>query len=356
MSELDVLRAQMAEVDRQIVQALARRLELAASIGEAKRKAGLPLRDWDVERRVLTRASELASSLHVPPDVVRTVMQALIEAARVEQERRTFAAYDGPAERIAIVGGQGKMGRWFTDFFTNQGHRVTSWDVRDERRAALCDALNGADFALLATPLDSTPDVIREFATIGFRGIAFDVASLKSHLKPAIAAARANGLRFCSIHPMFGPGARTLSDKVICVCDCGDAEATGRVAGFFRDTAATLVTLSLEEHDEVMSYVLGLSHIINIIFAGVLSSGGRSFESLNRIGSTTFHSQMITTATVIRENPELYYFIQRLNPFTPQVARRLREVTERLTSEVESGQREAFVEQMRAGQRWMDAP
>src|SRR5262249_36487955 len=118
-------------------------------------------------------------------------------------------------------------------------------------------------------------------------------------------------------------------------------------------TAATLVPLAREQHDRLMSYVLGLSHLLNIVFATALADSGLSYDELKRVGSTTFLSQMRTTAPVARENTELYYAIQRLNAFTPDVHAALSHALETVTDAVRRGDRERFVALMSACHRWV---
>jgi chorismate mutase/prephenate dehydrogenase len=115
------------------------------------------------------------------------------------------------------------------------------------------------------------------------------------------------------------------------------------------------VDLSLDEHDRIASYVLGLSHLTNILFTRVLMRGGDPFDAINRVGSTTFHSQMATTATVMRDNPELYFAIQKLNPYTPRLYAAIADELAALTRAVGANDRDAFVSLMRAGQQWLAA-
>ena len=360
MNDLDGLREEIRRIDADLLRLVAERMEAAKWIGLLKKQEGVPLRDWEVERQVLERAARQGEALGVPPKVARALMQTLIAASRDEQERLSYSNYRGAAETILIVGGAGKMGRWLGDFFANQGHRVKLFDPRlpvtadgADAPCRLTDALRNVTCVCITVPLDATPAVIAEIGASGFGGTVFDVASLKSHLKPAIAEARAAGLAYTSIHPMFGPGARTLSDQVICVCDCGSQEATAKVVGFFADTAATLVRLSLDEHDRIVSYVLGLSHLANIVLTKVLMSSGMDFAELNRIGSTTFHSQMITTATVIQENPDLYYAIQKLNPYSAELRASFIKELGAISDWIRDDNGSAFRDMMQAGQRWM---
>lgn len=359
MSGLEELREQVRRLDGQIVRLIASRLEAVRRIGAIKQQTGVPLRDWAVERQVLDGAAAVAAEVGVPERLARAVLSALIEESRAEQERLHYSGYRGPAERIAIVGGCGRMGRWLRDFLGNQGHSVRVYDLRGGvDREGVCgslgEALEGAAVAFVATPLEVAAESIIAVAKQAFDGVICDIASLKGPLREALAAARRGGRRVTSIHPMFGPGTRTLSDKVICICDCGDAEATARVRGFFSETAATLVDLSLEEHDRIMSYVLGLSHLVNLLFARVLAGSGRSYAQVQRTGSTTFHSQMATTRTVVNDNPELYYAIQRLNPFTPRLYEAVRGELDALMETVAAGDAARFVELMRSGREWME--
>lgn len=358
IARLDTLRERIAELDREILRLVAARMQTAREIGALKKQDGVPLRDWEVERRVLTRAAQQATALGLAPQLARGVMQLMIAESRAAQEQHSYSAYAGDAEHVLIVGGLGRMGRWLRDFLRNQGHVVELCDTRpaavdDEPLVELAEGLHRASVAIVAVSLEATPAAIDAIAATGFRGVIFDIASLKSHLKPAIARARQRGVPVTSIHPMFGPSARTLSDKVICVCDCGDAHATATAEGFFRDTAARLVRLSFDEHDHVAAYVLGLSHLINILFVRVLADSGDPIEHFREVGSTTFASQLATAATVIRESPELYYAIQNLNPFMSKVYESLRQCTEELTQQVLGGDRMSFIMSMGAGRAWM---
>jgi len=359
MDHLDQLRQRIRRLDAAILTLISERLELAVEIGAEKRDAGIPLRDYAVEKNVLARAASTAGDLGVQPELARAVTQLLIEEACRVQEERHYSSYAGDAERILVVGGRGQMGRWFARFFANQGHRVLVYDpqagVDDfETASSLAAGLAQASLAVVATPLRSVAGVLEEIVDLGFAGTVFDIASLKGHLAPTFARLRQRGIAATSLHPMFGPGALILSDKVICLCDTGAPEATARVEALFRDTAATLVRLSLEEHDRIAAYVLGASHLVNLLFARVLEQSGLPLEVLEQVGSTTFHGQMATTATVVRNDPEMYFDIQRLNPDTPQVHAAFARALADWTRAVESGDGAAFATAMVAARGWAE--
>jgi len=348
MEDLERLRDRIREIDEGILRLVAERLEAARTIGKAKRTAGEPLRDYDVERTVLDRAAATATRLDLPADTVRALMQGLITASRAEQERVSYSTYAGEAGHISVVGGRGRMGRWLVDFLENQGHRVTVVDRGDGAPWEV-----DASIAFLATPPEVMPDLIHGFAAARFPGVVCDIASLKGHLTDSVGRAVGSGLAVTSIHPMFGPSARTLSDKVVCICDCGRPDATAAVVGLFADTAATLVTLDFAGHDRVVSYVLGLSHLMNLLFAKVLAAGTERFGDVNRVGSTTFHAQIETARTVLGEDSDLYFAIQRINQNTPELYEAVRREFDELASWVATGDRDSFARMMEASRAWL---
>ncbi|HSM13365.1 MAG TPA: bifunctional chorismate mutase/prephenate dehydrogenase [Thermoanaerobaculia bacterium] len=321
---LEKLRRRIRNLDAALLGLVAERTELAREVGAAKRELGVPLRDYEVEKRVLERASETATSLGLDVELARAVLGQLIEEACRVQELDRVAVAAGAAESVLVVGGAGRMGGWLRRFLESQGHRVRIHDpaARADDAAAVGSlerGLEGSTLAFVATPLAATGRSILEIAESGWGGVTCDVAGLKEHLRPALERARSLGARVTSIHPMFGPGARTLADRVVVVCDCGDAGATARVTALFRETAARLVPLSLERHDRIAGYVLGLSHLVSLLFARTLERSGLALEEIAGVGSTTFRAQMATAERVIEESPELYFDIQRLNRATPRV-------------------------------------
>jgi chorismate mutase/prephenate dehydrogenase len=359
VKELDVLREKVREIDREIINLIARRIEMTKKIGEKKRDEGIPLRNWEIEKLVIESAQDVAQDLGISTNLVKSIMQKLIMESIIQQEIIHYSAYSGDKENILIIGGLGDMGGWFSYFFENQGHNVSVYDVRGTSDSFKSyneltkEVLVEASFILIATPLDEVPLMIDTITELGFKNTVFDIASLKGHLKEPIERARARGVSITSIHPMFGPNERTLSGKVICLCDCGVEEANQRVEHLFRDTAASIIKLSLNEHDRIISYVLALSHIINVIFIKSIMQGGYTNRDLKSVASTTFLAQMVTAESVIKENPSLYYAIQRLNPFKADLYKNLKTTVESIADAVLQGNGRKFIDIMEKGREWL---
>ena len=65
VDRLERLRRRIRNLDAALLGLVAERMELAREVGRAKRERGVPLRDFEVEKRVLERAAESAEELGV---------------------------------------------------------------------------------------------------------------------------------------------------------------------------------------------------------------------------------------------------------------------------------------------------
>ncbi|MCX7994270.1 MAG: prephenate dehydrogenase/arogenate dehydrogenase family protein [candidate division WOR-3 bacterium] len=360
MDRLNDLRKNIKKIDCEILDLIKKRIELSKEIGRLKKKAGIPLRDWSVEKDVIGNAINHAGRRGLDVNFTRMLITRIIEHSRFQQERLHYSAYGGKKEDILIIGGLGAMGKWFAYFFQNQGHRVAIQDIKPEGIKGfkyyrdIKSSLDKKSIVIITTPLQTVPEIIFNLTELNYRGIIADIASVKSHMIKAIKEAIKNKMKITSIHPMFGPACHTLNDKVICICDCGCPEANEKISGFFKDTAVSLINLSFEEHDRIISYILGLSHLINILFIKNLMDSGYSFKELTKVASTTFSAQMETAKSVINENPELYFEIQSLNPYSCRLYHHLRESLDHLIDLIQGGARDDFIKLFQKGAQYLD--
>ena len=86
---LDELRDEIEEIDREIVESIARRTYVVESIAEVKKERGMEIHDPKREEVVLDRVAERAESLDVDPEDVREVFELLMNISKKEQRRHT---------------------------------------------------------------------------------------------------------------------------------------------------------------------------------------------------------------------------------------------------------------------------
>jgi chorismate mutase len=82
---LEQLREEIEDIDRELVELIARRTYVAETIADVKREEGLPTTDEQQEQRVMDRAGRNAERFGVESNLVKAVFRLLIELNKVEQ-------------------------------------------------------------------------------------------------------------------------------------------------------------------------------------------------------------------------------------------------------------------------------
>ena len=356
-TELLELRNRLDEIDSSIVDLIAERQAVVTTIGEHKLKTGLPLRHYEREREVIDRGVERAESLGLSGSVARDILQTLIHHSLGKQEtHKLVQSGHGVGRRALVIGGLGRMGEWMSRYLDMVGYRVDVADLieRETPFNRVDDwqaVVNEYDLIVVAVPLRPSNDILLRLAKLKPECLVFDIGSLKSPMREGLEALRESGCRVCSVHPMFGPNEIGLSGRHILFVDVGNQQAIDEARALFAHTAADCVELSLEEHDEVMAWVLGLSHLVNIAFAGALAQSGEKVPLLKQISSSTFNAQLNVATQVVSENPHLYYEIQQGNVNTEEVNRQFQKVLDELMSSVSKHDEAVFTHYMQAARQ-----
>jgi chorismate mutase/prephenate dehydrogenase len=354
---LDELRVQLDQLDRELLALVARRQQLSREVAAVKRSTGYPTRDYLRERDVILGVRERALELGLPGDLAEQLYKLLIRSSLTTQEQASVVAHGaGTGRRALVIGGAGKMGHWFVRFLASQGFTV---DVADPAAsaspgiAAVADWRNlpdlDHDFIVVATPLSSADAILRELALRRPPGVIFDLGSLKSPVRGGLNALKSAGCQVTSLHPMFGPDTELLSGRHVVFVDLGAPAALEAARSLFQPTMAEQVVMSLDEHDRLIAYVLGLSHALNIAFFTALAESGEAAPRLAQMSSTTFDSQLDVAGKVAEESPDLYFEIQALNDYGAESLDALARAVERIRTAVLSHDHDAFAALMRQG-------
>jgi len=229
---------------------------------------------------------------------------------------------------VAIIGGAGKMGRWFSRYFIRQGHDVTISDA--DREKARCftkslgikfaqnnsEAARSADLIAVCTPIDTIPNVIKEIlADIDSSAAIMEISSVKSPVISILRKIAFMGIRVLSIHPLFGPGVEDPSkERMVLVPILDEASEISFAERLFPDIK--MIAVDAERHDHAMALTLSLTYFINIVLASVLAE--ENLKELKNLGGTTFTMQLLLSESIMTESPKLCASIQMSNPYTIQ--------------------------------------
>jgi len=356
---IEELRNALSSIDRQIVEMVAARQKVVGEIGKSKQSTGRATRDFEREKEVLELAREHAAKIGVEPKLAEEILTSLIRASLAHQEKsRVAAEAAGDGRRALIIGGAGKMGRWFVDFFSSQGFLTVIADTDVKPGPGKCKDWRQAgtdyDVIVIATPMAVSGRILEELATLRPGGLIFDIGSLKSPLRKGLAALRAAGCRVASLHPMYGPDTELLSGRHMIFVDAGCPEAGAAAKALFSATMVEQLDMSLDDHDRFIAYVLGLSHALNIAFFTALAESGEAALKLAKLSSTTFDAQLLVAEAVAQDNPFMYFEIQSLNDFGLEPLDALCVSAARIRELVARGDEEGFVKLMSSGREYLE--
>jgi prephenate dehydrogenase len=262
--------------------------------------------------------------------------------------------------KVAIVGGSGKMGQWFARLLSQEGKEVLLVGRSEERFRQVrqdpdtksttdISQVSDADVIVISVPLDAFEAVVKQIAPHTHSGQSVvDFTSLKvepvdimhRHITSAVTL---------GTHPVFGPGAKSLVNQnfVLTPTNDGEIALADKVRDYLEAKGARVSLMIPEEHDRMMTVILGLAHFIAIASAETLLSMDR-FQEMKQIGGTTFRVLYTLMESVISEDPELYASLQMSFPDIGEIEGQFQQSVKTWADLVKSGDRQAFVDRMSA--------
>jgi prephenate dehydrogenase len=250
-------------------------------------------------------------------------------------------------KKITVIGAGGQMGQWFTKYFSNADYEVTGHDSENKvvgKDVIVTESLVGgilqADFVVLCTPTRRTPEIIRLIAKEMKRGTyLIEISSEKSKVVSSLSKMPTKINPIC-IHPMFGPGIKTLKGQNIISVPIKDAKKELTMAKTLFP-GANFVTIDAAEHDKKIAVILGLTHLMNLVFANIISKDEKSILT-EKMSGTTFRVQKTLAESIMTESPELIETIIA-NPEIRRVAEDLWKDIGRLLTAVQESKTEEVI-------------
>lgn len=220
--------------------------------------------------------------------------------------------------RVAIIGA-GKMGRWFTRFFKDEGFSVVVSSrtrskleaLRDEFGVELADsnveAVEGADWVLVCVSLDGLEAVLMEIGSCIQSGqVVMDIGSIKEIPVNLLHKYVKKGITL-GTHPVFGPGAKSLEGQNFVLTPVNEEERrfAAEFKGWLEERDAKVAVTSPRRHDELMSLVLGFPHFVGLV-AGDALMNNSDFVEAKQVGGASYKLLLTLVEAVSSEEPVFY--------------------------------------------------
>lgn len=233
--------------------------------------------------------------------------------------------------RVAIIGA-GKMGRWFTRFFKDEGFSVVvssrtrskAEALRDEFGVELADsnvkAVEGADWVLVCVSLDGLKAVLMEIGShIQSGQVVMDIGSIKEIPVNLLHKYVKKGITL-GTHPVFGPGAKSLEGQNFVLTPVNEEERrfAGEFKGWLEERGAEVTILLPRRHDELMSLVLGFPHFVGLV-AGDALMNNSDFVEAKQVGGASYKLLLTLAGAVASEEPVFYSNLHMSLPEMEQI-------------------------------------
>jgi prephenate dehydrogenase len=309
--ELDALRAEIGALDRQVLDALNRRLELVARVRGHKAVAGTRWIDAEREAellRALAAENRGPLSERAVTAIFTAVLDVMKQEVAAERPSRPTARVEGQPpragiERLAVIG-TGLVGTSVALAARRAGVRCAGFDVDAGVLAeasslgavssapSLAAAVAEAELVVVAVPAGSAAAVVREaLAAAGPEAAVTDVSSTKR------AVAAVEDERFVPGHPVAGGttgGPRRASAELFdgATWFLTPTPATGQerlalVEGFVAALGARAVRTDAAAHDRLLALTSHLPHALaNLLMLRVAEAAAHDDAPLTHAGAS----------------------------------------------------------------------
>lgn len=223
--------------------------------------------------------------------------------------------------KVAIVGA-GKMGRWFTKFFLEQGDQVTVSSrskekllrIKDEFGVKIADNVNAvknADKVIICVPIENFEDVVKEIsAYIRSNQVVMDICSIKDIPVKIMHKYIKTGTTL-GAHPVFGPGVKTIRNENFILTPINDKEKVfaEEFKSWLEKKGANVFIMSPRKHDELMSVILGFPHFLGLVVCDTLLDYGDFLEE-KKVAGASYKMLLTLAEAVASEETKAYANLQ----------------------------------------------
>jgi chorismate mutase/prephenate dehydrogenase len=334
------LRGALDSLDHELLELLVRRMDIVADIAARKRSHRVRIRDLARERRVLDDRCARAEELGLPTESIESVWRQLMLMSRERQAAlRAEVPPDVEPRTIAIIGGEGGMGRSLNTLFSDLGHDVLSVDLQTKLRPA--EAAATADVVIVSVPIRETRAVIEQVGPLVRKdALLMDVTSIKTD--PVAAMLASSEASVVGTHPMFGPGVNTYQGQRVVICPGRGDTWLGWTRQMFMARGLVISEATPAEHDSMMAIVQVLHHFKTQVLGMALSRTGTPLEETLRFTSPAYLLETYVTGRHFAQSPELYGPIEMLNPDSKQVIEGFGKAAADLAEILAAGDQKAF--------------
>jgi prephenate dehydrogenase len=219
-----------------------------------------------------------------------------------KDENSSFNQDYSRPQKVTIIGGNGRMGKFFTEQLSSAGHNISilgndDWKFADK-------LLINADLVLISVPIEYTIDVIKRTAKYLTPTTALcDITSIKT--QPVQAMLEYHCGPVMGLHPMFGPAVKSFSEQKIIVCSGRKDDSFEWLLKLMQNQGGELIFSTPEEHDSIMVIVQATQHFSRFSLGVFLSQQEIDIDRSLSMSSPSYRQEMDIVQRLFAQNPNL---------------------------------------------------
>ncbi len=324
----------LKQTDISLIKLLRHRLSLL--------KASVPL---SVEAQIADVAPQLASA-----GIPESIWVSLVKSCHAVLSIAASVTHVTP-RKITIIGGCGRMGKFFTEQLRSAGHDVSVLEAADWEHAD--KLLSHAELVIVSVPIERTVDVIERAAKYMTPTAALcDITSLKTEPVQAML------LNHCGpvmgLHPMFGPSFTSFAEQKVVVCPGRNDEEFQWLLDLIKTQGGDIILSSPEEHDHLMVIIQATRHFSRFSLGVFLASEGTDIDRSLSMSSKSYSQEIDIVKRLFAQSPNLCVDIMLATQERCQASARLAHTENRLASLVAQKDRAALIQEFETTQSFFD--
>ncbi|MBR8838002.1 MAG: bifunctional chorismate mutase/prephenate dehydrogenase [Stigonema ocellatum SAG 48.90 = DSM 106950] len=313
------------------------------------------------DRLSLLKASELPTieaqlaemaPLLAQAGVPESIWVSLVKSCHAELTNIAVSSVNNAKKRkITIIGGHGRMGKFFFEQLSAAGHEVSvlesaDWEYADK-------LLSHAELVLVSVPIERTVDVIKRAAKYLSPTTAIaDITSIK--IEPVQAMLENHCGSVIGLHPMFGPNVKSFAGQKIVICPGRNDESFQWLLDFMRSQGGELILCSPEEHDHLMVIIQATRHFSRFSLGVFLAQENIDIDRSLSMSSPSYNQEIDIVKRLFAQSPHLCVDIMLATEERCQAIARLANTYSYLAKLVAKKDRAALIQEFETTQSFFD--
>ena len=347
--ELEILRRQLDNIDREIVSLLGKRQAEVERVVSLKKAHNLPVYHPAREEDLLSQRRIQGAEAELDPDYIEDLYRRILRQSRVEQTARLAQKGVRTGATVLLVGGLGSMGQYFHNWFADAGYNIRILDRHDWPNAEkLCE---GIELAIISVPIEVTNAVADRLGPhLPADCVLADITSIKE--SPLNAMLGSHEGPVVGLHPLFGPTTSTMDKQIVVVTPGRNLPACKWLIDQFSVWGSIILQVSAKEHDEVMSIVQTLRHFATFAFGQFLRRRHVDLSRTLEFSSPIYRLELGMVGRLFAQDPSLYSEIIFASPERLTLLKDfLTSLSENLAM-IETGDKDVFSSEFRKIADW----